>query len=728
MSSGPPGITEGYIAAQSGGQTNDVKEQIKANAAKNAAFAAPTPAAEAASSPAAARIQEAVGGAVTPSRPERRGRSAKKVTVGGGRDGEEAAERRGGSAMVRPKELPKIKKEPRKTVPAISLEPKEVTASTSFNSIGALNWNVTGTPNGEDDDPDDWSVNEVIFAVVEKGEEKKKRRRHRHHHDAHEDHGRVSDITDRETADRNTNALMEVEVGIATNPMLWNLNPQDFGLGIKIENKGIHATNVATISRDHLRRSHSAVNQSEDSSWSFPGAEDRIRPSNSIEDAFQSEATRKSKSSKREKTEDVESIISTALSETKDGVAKKKDQVNIRKRIGLAVVGVAMVCGIVGVAVTSEDWTNNDSDSDLSSNGDVRDDDGGSGGSGRGVPSGRSRGETSGCPDPLTTLSTLSFFASNQTTNIMPNMTCSMDKERSNKESSNKESSNYKVGSLCLFSCGTNQRLEGPNFIRCRHYNDTKSSFFWCHVVPTQDCRDIDFQLTPSKCVAEQKTAASGKSRERRLLTLNSEQKNNTGQRTTMAKLLADRSAITETFAAMSSMNTGGCTDCSGRGTCIQMMGREESTFCDCNVRLGKPTLGGVSCNKEPLTIESGPSNLWNGKLGDCAAVTSKSEFPLQSPAKVTRVLVLTSPDAAISIFVKSENSIVPCRQVGVSSVFIVGEQKTSSETNIFKHSFSCDGFVLASVVFMDVRASSSSPSTQASKADVKVCEVIVFD
>ena len=31
----------------------------------------------------------------------------------------------------------------------------------------------------------------------------------------------------------------------------------------QIENKGIHATNVATISRDHLRRSHSAVNQSE---------------------------------------------------------------------------------------------------------------------------------------------------------------------------------------------------------------------------------------------------------------------------------------------------------------------------------------------------------------------------------------------------------------------------------------------------------------------------------
>ena len=73
-------------------------------------------------------------------------------------------------------------------------------------------------------------------------------------------------------------------------------------------------------------------------------------------------------------------------------------------------MGVAMVCGIVGVAVTSEDWTNNDSDSDLSSNGDGREDAGGSGGSGGRVPSGRSRVKVRYAPGEFMTPTLFIFY------------------------------------------------------------------------------------------------------------------------------------------------------------------------------------------------------------------------------------------------------------------------------------------------------------------------------
>ena len=67
MSSGPSRITDASAPAPAApaGHLKDAKEQVKENPAKNAVVTAPTPAADAASTAAAAKIQEAVGGSVT---------------------------------------------------------------------------------------------------------------------------------------------------------------------------------------------------------------------------------------------------------------------------------------------------------------------------------------------------------------------------------------------------------------------------------------------------------------------------------------------------------------------------------------------------------------------------------------------------------------------------------------------------------------------------------------
>ena len=96
---------------------------------------------------------------------------------------------------------------------------------------------------------------------------------------------------------------------------------------------------------------------------------------------------------------------------------------------------------------------------------------------------------------------------------------------------------------------------------------------------------------------------------------------------------------------------------------------------------------------------------------------------------------------------VKSENSVAPCRQVGVASVSnlterkssngtgvgVAGvsnqtEQKTSNVMDFLKHTFLCDVDVLAGFVIVDFLAASSFPSTSGTNSNVKVCGVLVFD
>jgi len=528
MSSGPPRSRVEALDAATAGQVENAGARPK-DAAKEVAaqpaVAPPSLAADAASTAAAARIQQAVGGSVSQSsRTNKKRRPNKNDDRKGDRkDGEnEGATQQRRSEEVRPKERssiapPEIKNQTRRTEPAIPLEvpvePKEVTVSTSFNSIGALNWNVTGTPNGADDedDEDDWSINDVIFAMEEKPEEQRPdQHRHRHRPHRHHDHDRINEeapgsknhlgtnnhrdwkFLDRGSKSKSqrdskaesrressVNALLELEKEIDANPMVWNPNPEEFGF-------------KKIIQQTHNNHADTSL------TWSAPGdldlKKEHIQPSSSVEsiDTIFDNMKEKQKldgDGTGRNTEDVESIISTEASEIKTvPVVRKGANANVRKRLGLAFVGVAMVCGVAGIAFAATRPMRVGSDPNADGSGDD-----GIGGSGQEAV-GRSGGinaRSVGCPDPIAILASSSLAANDS--NPKPKFECSAEKDVNSK---------YKNGTICWFSCTGDRRLEGPSLIRCCNFDKL---YHWCqkisHVESSQKCQDVNFERTPSKCV-----------------------------------------------------------------------------------------------------------------------------------------------------------------------------------------------------------------------------------
>jgi len=539
MSYGPPRSRVEAPDAVTAGQTKNARERAKDAAKEDAAkpaVAPPSLAADAASTAEAARIQKAVGGSVSRSlrTNKKRRQNEKDDRKGSRKDGEnEGANEQRRSEEVRPKERssiapPKIKNQPRSTCPAIPLEvpvePKEVTVSTSFNSIGALNWNVTGTPNGADDedDDDDWSINDVIFAMEEKTEEKKPdHHHHRHHHHRHHNDDRIieespgsnnhlgsnnhrdwkffdrgsksksqRDSKAESRRESSVNALLELEKEIDANPMVWNPNPDDYGF-----------KKIYLIQQTHNNHADKSL------TWSAPGDLDlkteHIKPSSSVESIDTIFDTIKEKQKldgdgTGRNTEDVESIISTEASEIKTVPAVRKGATaNVRKRLGLAFVGVAMVCGIAGIAFAATRPVRVGSDPNTDGSADD-----GIGGSGQEAVgrSGGKNGRSVGCPDPIAILASSSLAAndSNPSGNSKPKFECSAEKDFNSK---------YKNGTICWFSCTGDRRLEGPSLIRCCHFDKI---YHWClkisHVESTQKCQDVNFERTPSKCVKTKST------------------------------------------------------------------------------------------------------------------------------------------------------------------------------------------------------------------------------
>jgi len=304
-------------------------------------------------------------------------------------------------------------------------------------------------------------------------------------------------------------ALVELEHKINEDPINWAPLSEQVGFR-KTSPDNIFARTSLGPAPDTLRRTSSAgaIGQpdneenymrfdimeasEEELTWSAPsnvGDPNQLDKSPSIETAF--ENARKKRGEKSvipPKSEDVASIISTVVEPTNDAMEPRRKNHNIRRRIGLAFIGVAMVCGLAGVSFSTSGRFDELTDADQEGRERER---GGRVGMGRSLPSGRSRTgsrvRSGHCEDP-----TKLIAPPLSSTSSAPRLECSPE------TNGRKE---YPFGTVCTLSCGRQEYLEGPEKIRCRKFDGGQ----WCHILSFKICRELDFKQNRPLCLAQWK-------------------------------------------------------------------------------------------------------------------------------------------------------------------------------------------------------------------------------